>query len=89
MPKIRVYLAGPISNCNHTQRTEWCKQLKAALDKLGYDSIDPARHTTDTRDDWTPLREMIDMDRCDVVIRESLARVHRYGRRKPVILNDH
>ncbi|HTQ55563.1 MAG TPA: hypothetical protein VMI94_13940 [Bryobacteraceae bacterium] len=63
MAKPRVYLAGPISNCNQKQRNEWRKQLKSELKKLGYEWIDPADYTTDTRDDWTPLREMVDIDR--------------------------
>jgi len=96
MPKPKVYLAGPISNCNQKQRNEWRKELKKELEKLGYDSIDPARFTTETADDWTPLREMVDIDRSDVVIanlwRESIGTVvgilQARRRGKPVILID-
>jgi hypothetical protein len=96
MPKLKVYLAGPISNCNQKQRNEWRKELKKELEKLGYDSIDPARFTTETADDWTPLREMLDIDRSHVVIanlwRESIGTVvgilQARRRGKPVIVID-
>ena len=92
MAKLRAYLAGPVSNCNQKQRTEWRKDLRARLERLGYDWIDPARHTTD----WTPLREAIEIDKSDVVIanlwRESIGTVvgivQARRRGKPVILID-
>jgi len=96
MAKLKVYLAGPISNCNKKQRTEWRKDITKRIEKLGHICIDPAAHTTDTRDNWTPLREMVDIDSSDVVIanlwRESIGTVvgivqaRRKG--KPVILID-
>ena len=50
-PPITAYLAGPVSNCNPKQRTEWRKQLKLELKKHGHKSIDPAEHV----DNWSPL----------------------------------
>ncbi len=92
MPILTVYLAGPYNNCNKRQQTEWRKQIKKELGTSGYKWIDPADHTTD----WTPLKEMVDIERSDLVIanlwRESIGTVvgivqaTRSG--KPVILID-
>jgi hypothetical protein len=86
-----MYLAGPVTNCNEKQRTEWRKAIRSRLAKLGHKWIDPSEH-----EDWTPLREMVEIDRSDVVIanlwRESVGTVigivqaRRKG--KPVILID-
>ena len=35
MAKYKVYLAGPVSNCNQKQRNEWRKKVKSELAKLG------------------------------------------------------
>ena len=87
-----VYLAGPISNCNQRQRTEWRKRLKTQLEPFGWVCIDPADHLND----WTPSTEMAEIAKSDVVIanlwRESIGTVvgivqaRRKG--KPVILID-
>lgn len=89
--KLSMYLAGPVTNCNEKQRTEWRKAIKSKLAKLGYDWIDPSEHI-----DWTPMKEMVEIDRSHVVIanlwRESVGTVigivqaRRKG--KPVILID-
>lgn len=89
---ITAYLAGPVSNCNLKQRAEWRKVVKSGLKKLGYKFIDPAEHV----DNWTPLMELVEIERCDLVIaniwRESIGTVvgivqaRRLG--KPVILID-
>jgi len=86
-----LYLAGPVTNCNEKQKTEWRKAIKFRLAKLGHKWIDPSEHV-----DWTPLKEMVEIDRSDVVIanlwRESVGTVigivqsRRKG--KPVILID-
>lgn len=87
-----VYLAGPISNCNEKQQTEWRRAVKGRLKKLGHHANDP----TDHGEGWTPLIEMVEIDECDVVIanlwRVSIGTVigvmqaSRKG--KPVILID-
>jgi nucleoside 2-deoxyribosyltransferase len=89
-PKLTIYLAGPISHCNERQKCEWRKTPKTALHKKGYACIDPADHTVD----WHTHKEIIDIDKSDVVIanlwRESIGTVigivkaRRSG--KPVIL---
>jgi hypothetical protein len=91
-PIITAYLAGPVSNCNPKQRTEWRKQMKLGLKKLGHKFIDPAEHI----DNWTPLMELVEIEKCDLVIaniwRESIGtalgifQARRLG--KPVILID-
>jgi transcriptional regulator NrdR family protein len=92
MASLTVYLAGPYNNCNKRQQAEWRKQIKKELGASGYKWIDPADHTND----WTPLKEMVDIERSDLVIanlwRESIGTVvgivqaTRSG--KPVILID-
>jgi nucleoside 2-deoxyribosyltransferase len=89
---LTVYLAGPVSNCNEKQKTNWRKEARSALAKLRYRYIDPADHRTD----WKPFTELVEIDRSDVVIanlwRESVGTVvgivqaRRKG--KPVILVD-
>jgi hypothetical protein len=91
-PKLTIYLAGPISHCNERQKCEWRKTAKTILRKKGYACIDPADHTVD----WHAYKEIIDIDKSDVVIanlwRESIGTVigivqaRRSG--KPVILVD-
>lgn len=86
-----LYLAGPVSNCNEKQKTEWRKAIKSRLAKLGHKWIDPSEHV-----DWTPLKEMVEIDRSDVVIanlwRESVGTVigivQARRKSKPVILID-
>jgi hypothetical protein len=90
-PKLSIYLAGPVTNCNEKQKTEWRKTIKAKLSKLGHEAVDPTDHI-----EWTPFKEMVEMDRSDLVIanlwRESVGTVvgivqaRRKG--KPVILVD-
>jgi hypothetical protein len=90
--KLTIYLAGPISHCNERQKCDWRKTAKAALRKKGYACIDPADHRTD----WHAYKEIIDIDKSDVLIanlwRESIGTVigivqaRRSG--KPVILID-
>jgi len=89
--KLSIYLAGPVTNCNEKQKTEWRKTIKAKLSKLGHEAVDPTDHI-----EWTPFKEMVEMDRSDLVIanlwRESVGTVvgivqaRRKG--KPVILVD-
>ena len=91
-PNLTIYLAGPVSNCNEWQKTEWRKSIKTMLARLGHKCIDP----TDHAGAWTPFKEMVEIDRSDVVIanlwRESVGTVvgivqaRRKG--KPVILID-
>lgn len=86
-----MYLAGPVTNCNEKQRTEWRRAIKSRLAKVGHKWIDPSEHVG-----WTPLKETVEIDRSDVVIanlwRESVGTVigivqaRRKG--KPVILID-
>lgn len=88
---LSMYLAGPITNCNDKQQTVWRREITSKLAELGHKCIDPTRHT-----DWRALREMLEIDRSDVVIanlwRESVGTVigivqaRRKG--KPVILID-
>ncbi|HEV7676331.1 MAG TPA: hypothetical protein VGQ12_17500 [Candidatus Angelobacter sp.] len=90
-PSLTVYLAGPVSNCNDKQKTEWRIAVKSKLTRFGHKCIDPTDHTT-----WTPFKEMVEIDKSDVVIanlwRESVGTVvgivqaRRKG--KPVILID-
>jgi hypothetical protein len=88
---LSIYLAGPVTNCNEKQKTEWRKAIKAKLAKAGHKSIDPVDHT-----DWRPLKETVEIDRSDVVIanlwRESVGTVigimQARSRGKPVILID-
>jgi hypothetical protein len=89
--QLRMYLAGPVTNCNEKQKTEWRKAIKARLAKLGHKCIDPTDHSS-----WTSFKEMVELDRSDLVIanlwRESVGTVigivqaRRKG--KPVILID-
>jgi nucleoside 2-deoxyribosyltransferase len=94
MPEQRslsIYLAGPVTNCNEKQKTEWRKAIKAKIAKAGHKSIDPVDHT-----DWRPLKETVEIDRCDIVIanlwRESVGTVigimQARSRGKSVILID-
>ena len=86
-----MYLAGPVTNCNEKQKTEWRKAIRSRLAKLGHKWIDPSEHVG-----WTPLKETVEIDRSDVVIanlwRQSVGTVigivqaRRKG--KPVILID-
>jgi len=62
-PKLSIYLAGPVTNCNEKQKTEWRKTIKAKLSKLGHEAVDPTDHI-----EWTPFKEMVEMDRSDLVI---------------------
>jgi len=88
---LSLYLAGPVTNCNEKQKTEWRKTIQSKLAKLGHKCIDPTDHS-----DWTPFKEMVEIDRSDLVIanlwRESMGTVigivqaRRKG--KPVILID-
>lgn len=86
-----IYLAGPISNCNDKQRTKWREAVRTELKKREYECIDPASF-----DDWLPLREMIEIERADLVIanlwRESIGTVvgimQARSKGKPVILID-
>ncbi len=87
-----VYLAGPISNCNEKQQTEWRRAVKGRLKELGHNTKDP----TDHGKSWTPLIEMVEIDECDVVIanlwRVSIGTVigimQASRRGKPIILID-
>lgn len=92
---LTVYLAGPYNNCNHKQQTEWRKEIKtklASFKSLDFEWRDPTEHTTN----WTPLKEMVDIEKSDLVIahlwRESIGTVvgilqgARSG--KPIILID-
>ena len=92
--KWKIYLAGPVSNCNHEQQTIWREEIKRKLKKNEeYTCIDPfQRHA----DKWTPFVEICDIADADVVIanmwRESIGTVagiiqaRKAG--KPVILID-
>jgi hypothetical protein len=88
--RLRVYLAGPISGCNKTQKLEWRKDIKKRLGNRGYEFIDP------TETPWNAQREFIDIDKSDVVIanlwRESIGTVVGIVRArrlaKPVIVVD-
>jgi hypothetical protein len=68
-----IYLAGPISGCNKTQKSQWRKDIKKLLVNRGYEFIDP------TETPWDAHREFIDVDRSNVVIanlwRESIGTV--------------
>lgn len=69
---VCVYLAGPISNCNFEQKTEWRKRIKAILSTKGYKVLDP------TASDARPgsLAVNADIQDADIVIanlwRESI-----------------
>jgi hypothetical protein len=69
-----VYLAGPVSNCSAKQKTEWRHDIKKRLKGLGHNWFDPTDHAN-----WTPFREMVQIDKSDVVIanlwRESIGTV--------------
>ncbi|HYH00327.1 MAG TPA: ATP cone domain-containing protein [Terriglobales bacterium] len=88
---LNIYLAGPVTNCNERQKTEWRKRIKGNLANLGHRWIDPAEHQT-----WTPFKEMVEIDRSDVVIanlwKESVGTVigivQARSKGKPVILVD-
>lgn len=92
MPSFTAYLAGPYNNCNRKQQTEWRKQIKQKLLAIGHKSIDPSEHVND----WTPLKEMVDLERSDFVIanlwKESIGTVlgilQAESAGKPVILID-
>jgi len=86
-------LAGPVTNCNEKQKTEWRKAIKSKLLALGYQCIDP---TDPDHSDWTPFKETVEIDRSDVVIanlwRLSVGTVvgivQARRKAKPVILID-
>jgi len=88
--KLTIYLAGPISGCNSTQKLEWRKEIKKLLGTRGYEFIDPTEST------WNAQREFMDMDKSDVVIanlwRESIGTIVGVVRArrlaKPVIVID-
>ena len=92
MPRRIVYLAGPISNCNEKQQTEWRRAIKGRLKTLGHRTNDP----TDHGKGWTPLIEMVEIDESHVVIANlwrvsigtivGIMQASRKG--KPVILID-
>src|SRR5208283_252525 len=71
--RLTIYLAGPISGCNKTQKSQWRKDIKKLLSNRGYEFIDP------TESPWDAHREFIDIDKSDVVIanlwRESIGTV--------------
>lgn len=89
--KLSIYLAGPVSNCNETQKLRWRKDIRREL-KEEFDFIDP----TEKQATWDPKDEIVDIDRADVVIanlwRESIGTVigiiQARRRGKPVILID-
>jgi putative component of toxin-antitoxin plasmid stabilization module len=90
---LNVYLAGPVTNCNEKQKTEWRKAIKSKLAALGHQCIDP---TDPDHIDWTPLKETVEIDRSDVVIANlwrlsvgtvvGIVQARRKG--KPVVLID-
>lgn len=90
---LSIYLAGPVTNCNEKQKTEWRKAIKAKVAALGHQCIDP---TDPNHTDWTPLKETVEIDRSDVVIANlwrlsvgtvvGIVQARRKG--KPVILID-
>jgi putative component of toxin-antitoxin plasmid stabilization module len=90
---LSIYLAGPVTNCNEKQKTEWRKAIKAKVAGLGHQCIDP---TDPNHTDWTPLKETVEIDRSDVVIANlwrlsvgtvvGIVQARRKG--KPVILID-
>lgn len=90
--KLKVYLAGPISNCNEKQRTEWRKRLKQVLMGKGFDCLDPTDRNS--RKGVVALTE--DVEDVDVVIanlwKESIGTVmgivHARRLGIPVILVD-
>src|ERR1700722_4445896 len=92
MSRRIIYLAGPVSDWNEKQRTEWRSAIKGKLTKLGHNTKDPTAHGKN----WTPLIEMVEIDECDAVIanlwRVSIGTVigimqaSRKG--KPIILID-
>jgi transcriptional regulator NrdR family protein len=92
MEPITAYLAGPFHNCNDKQKTEWRKEIRQLLAGGGYKWVDPADHTSG----WTPLKEIVDIERSDVVIanlwKESIGTVvgilQAASSGKPVILID-
>jgi hypothetical protein len=51
--KLSIYLAGPVTNCNDKQKTEWRTAIEARLAKLGHKCIDPTDHVT-----WAPFKEI-------------------------------
>jgi hypothetical protein len=89
---MKVYLAGPMTNCNEKQRREWRSRIKQNLKGKGYDVMDPTR--SDARKG--SLAVSADIEEADVVIanlwRESIGTVlgivHARRCGIPVILID-
>jgi nucleoside 2-deoxyribosyltransferase len=90
--KLRVYLAGPMTNCNEKQRTEWRKRIQAELPPLEYEVLDPTGRAARSG----ALAVTSDIEAADVVIANlwtisigtivGILHAHRNG--VPVILLD-
>jgi hypothetical protein len=61
---IRVYLAGPMTNCNEHQRRAWRKDIKRELKRRGYAVLDP----TEDNSRKGAFAVTADVDEADVVI---------------------
>jgi len=73
--RIKVYLAGPITNCNTDQKVAWRKRMKADLRNAGFQPMDP----TDEKARKGALAVSADIEEADVIIanmwRESVGTV--------------
>lgn len=73
--RIKVYLAGPITNCNPDQKVMWRKRMKVALRNAGFQPLDP----TEEKARKGALAVSADIEEADVVIanmwRESVGTV--------------
>ena len=66
--KIKIYLAGPISNCNDWQIRKWRGQVKKHW-KKEFDFIDPADSIEEMFSAFEVVRQDIrDIERCDAVL---------------------
>ena len=76
---MKVYLAGPISWLTYEQATQWRKEAKEQLEKLGFTVIDPMRQKEPTGDIlenengtrngiqyWT--QDRLDIEQCDILL---------------------
>lgn len=73
--RIKVYLAGPITNCNSDQKVAWRKHMKSSLRDAGFEPMDP----TDEKARKGALAVSADIEEADVIIanmwRESVGTV--------------
>jgi nucleoside 2-deoxyribosyltransferase len=92
--KTRVYLAGPLSGCNETQKTKWRRAFKKECERHGcdFDLATPESWPAD----WDFTRDMEAIDDCDILVanmwKESIGTtleiMHARSRGKPVVLID-